>query len=72
MRNSNMSVKLNDFLDIDDIDFEENSVFKELVKVSIVEENHNNNELVLQHDEQRSQILGGVVDEQNETTGVTE
>lgn len=36
-----MSIKLSDFLDIDDINFEENSIFQELVKVSIVEENHN-------------------------------
>lgn len=37
-RSDNMSIKLSDFLDIDDINFEENSIFQELVKISIVEE----------------------------------
>lgn len=33
-----MSIKLSDFLDVNDISFEDNSVFQELVKISIVEE----------------------------------
>ena len=38
-RTKNMSIKLSNFLDINDINFEENSIFRELVKVSVVEEN---------------------------------
>lgn len=41
-----MSIKLSDFLDINDINFEENSIFQELVKVSIVEENYNSISLI--------------------------
>ena len=35
-RTKNMSIKLSDFLDINDINFEENSIFRELVKVSVM------------------------------------